>query len=121
SPGIQDTHGLILNALGRNLEAAAKFYRAAQLQPGDAQAAMRAALAYAEAGHLPESETSFRLAVERDPTFDRAWYNLGLLQAQTGRLEDAIASLRRAEKEAPRVADYPYALATVLLRRADRE
>jgi len=121
SPGIQDTHGLILNALGRNLEAAAKFYRAAQLQPGDAQAAMRAALAYAEAGHLPESETSFRLAVERDPTFDRAWYNLGLLQAQTGRLEDAVASLRRAEKEAPRVADYPYALATVLLRRADRE
>ena len=121
SPGIHDTHGLILNALGRNLEAAAKFYRAAQLQPGDAQAAMRAALAYAEAGHLPESETSFRLAVERDPTFDRAWYNLGLLQAQTGRLEDAVTSLLRAEKEAPRVADYPYALATVLLRRADRE
>lgn len=121
SPVIHDTHGLVLNALGRNLEAAAKFYRAAQLQPADAEAAMRAALAYAEAGHLPEAETSFRLALERDPTFHRAWYNLGLLQAQTNRLDEAVVSLRRAEKEGPRSADYPFALATVLLRRGDRD
>jgi len=75
SPGIQEAQGYVLNALGRTAEAAAAFYRAAGLQPNDAQSAYHSALAYAEAGRWPEAETAFRLAVARDPKFDRAWYN----------------------------------------------
>ena len=48
------------------------------------------------------------------------WHNLGLLLAQTGRLEEAADTLRRAEAIAPRMGEYPYALATVLLRFGDR-
>ncbi|MSU23727.1 MAG: hypothetical protein EXS32_07885 [Opitutus sp.] len=120
SPGIRDTLGFVLNAQGKAGEAAAAFFRGAQLAPEDAPAMMRAALAYAAAGRPTEAETALRLAVERDPRFDRAWYNLGLLLAQADRLTDAAAALKKAEEIAAGTADYPYALATVLLRSGDR-
>ncbi|MBI3884552.1 MAG: ammonia-forming cytochrome c nitrite reductase subunit c552 [Opitutae bacterium] len=119
SPVILDAHGLVLAGLGRPAEAAEKFSRAAGLAPADAPVALRAALALAEAGQWDAAEKMFRLAVARDPRFDRAWYNLGLLLAQRERLADAAEALRRAEAAAPAVADYPYALATVLLRAGD--
>ncbi|MEY2881042.1 MAG: hypothetical protein RLZZ15_3422 [Verrucomicrobiota bacterium] len=121
SPGVREALGFVLNARGQPREAAAQFFRAAQLQPADAPAAYRAALAFAEAGQLPDAELAFRQTLERDANFDRAWYNLGLLLAQTNRLADSVAALKKAESLAPRTADYPYALATVLLRMGDRE
>jgi cytochrome c-type biogenesis protein CcmH/NrfG len=57
--------------------------------------------------------------VQREPSFHRAWYNLGLLFAQSNRLLESVKALRQAETVAPTVADYPYALATVLLRSGD--
>ncbi len=120
SPGILDAHGMVLAGLGRTVEAAEKFSHAAELAPADAMLALRAALAFAEAGRLSVAEKMCRLAVARDPKFDRAWYNLGLLLAQMERLTAAAEALRRAEAVAPVVADYPYALATVLLRAGDR-
>jgi len=121
SPGIRDALGFVLNARGYPLQAAAQFFRSAQLSPTDAQAAYRAALAFAEAGRLPDAEVAFRLTVERDPRFARAWYNLGLLLAQTERLPEAVTALAKAESLASNTPDYPYALATVLLRAGDRE
>ncbi len=121
SPGIHDAHGFVLSGVGKPFEAAAAFLRAAQLRPYDAQTPYRAALAYAEAGRLREAENALRLAVERDPRFDRAWYNLGLLLAQVNRFPQSVEALQHAEKIAPTVADYPYALATVLLRTGDTE
>lgn len=120
SPGIQDAYGWVLSGLGRSFEAAASFYRAALMQPADAAVALRAALAYAESGHWAESETAFRLALQRDPKLDRAWYNLGLLLAQNERLPEAAEALSRAEALAPSSTEYPYALATVRLRQGDR-
>ncbi|HRE82692.1 MAG TPA: tetratricopeptide repeat protein [Opitutaceae bacterium] len=120
SPGILDAHGLVLSALGRGAEAGAQFYRSALLQPSESEPALRAALAYAEAGKFAEAETSLRMAVERNPSHDRAWYNLGLLYAQGERLPEAMNALRKAETLAPRVPDYSYALATILLRQGDR-
>jgi predicted CXXCH cytochrome family protein len=120
SPGIYDALGFVLNAQGSAQAAAAAFFRAAQLQSSDAPAAYRAALAFAEARQPADAEMAFRLAVERNPRFDRAWYNLGLLLAETNRLADAIDALRRAETIAPTAADYPYALATIFLRNGDR-
>lgn len=120
SGGILDAHGMVLANLGRSAEAAGKLFRAAELQPNDPAAAMRAALGFAEAGKLADAEMAFRLAVTRDAKFDRAWYNLGLLQAQQNRLPEAAESLAKAAALAPAVADYPYALATVRLRQGDR-
>ena len=120
SPGLLESHGFVMNALGRNAEAGALFYRAAQLDPQSSDPAFRAALAYAEAGRLAEAETSLRLTLQRNPRHDRAWYNLGLLLAQTQRLPEAADALKHAESIAPRIADYPFALATILLRQGDR-
>jgi len=120
SAGLHEAHAFVLSAMGRPLEAAAKFYRVAQQRPGDGTAALRAALAYAEAGRAAEAETSLRFAVAQDPALHRAWYNLGLLLAQAPRLPEAAAALAEAERLAPREPDYPYALATVWLRQGDR-
>lgn len=120
APGILDSLGLVLNREGKSAEAADTFSRAARLAPGDAALPFRAALTYADARMWPEAEAAFRMAVERDPQFDRAWYNLGLLLVQTTRSTEGAQALRKAEQVSPRVADYPYALATVLLRSGDR-
>lgn len=121
SPGIYEALGFVHNAQGAAQPAAAAFFRAAQLQPNDAPAAYRAALAFAEARQPGDAEMAFRQAVERDPRFDRAWYNLGLLLAQANRLPAAAEALRTAERLARTSPDYPYALATVLLRSGDRD
>lgn len=120
SPRILEAQAIAQAGLGRTADAANSLMRAATLAPTDASLPFRAGLALAEAGKLTESENSFRLAVTRDPNFDRAWYNLGLLLAQTNRLSEAAGALGEAESIAPEVADYPFALATVLLRTGDR-
>ena len=58
--------------------------------------------------------------IRRNAGFDRAWYNLGLLLAQTGRGAEALQALGTAERAAPGVADYPYARATILWQQGDR-
>ena len=45
--------------------------------------------AYYAAGDYAKSETSYRAAVERFPTFQRAWSNLGVLYYSTERFADA--------------------------------
>ncbi len=122
SPPIREAHGMVLAAQGRSAEAGAELQRAAELAGmRGGSSAFRAGLAFAEANQLDEAEKSFRLAVQCAPQLDRAWYNLGLLLAQTQRLPEATDALRAAERAAPRTADYPFALATVLLRTGDRE
>lgn len=120
SPGIHEALGAVLHALGREVEAAGEDWRAAQLVPADANAAFRAALAFAGAGKMADAELALRETIRRNPQHDRAWYNLGLLLAQTDRSDDALEALRKAESIAPVTADYPYAAATVLWQRGDR-
>ena len=59
--------------------------------------------------------------MRREPVLDRAWYNLGLLLAQKGDVPAGVAALRRAEAIEPTVADYPYAIATILWQAGDRD
>ncbi|MES2695288.1 MAG: tetratricopeptide repeat protein [Verrucomicrobiota bacterium] len=120
SAGFHDALGIILNELNRPDEAAASLWRAARIDTANPQAAFNAALAFAGARKLADAELAFREAIRRDPRFDRAFYNLGLLLAQTNRVPDGIAALESAEQIAPRVADYPYARATLLWQRGDR-
>jgi predicted CXXCH cytochrome family protein len=120
SPGILEAQGDILAALGRLEQAGTAYYRAAELSPpAGAYLALQAALVFAEAGRSVEAENSFRLAVRRDAAFHRAWYNLGLWLAQQERLDEATGALQQAEARGPGIADYPYALGTILLRRGD--
>lgn len=122
SPALREAYGLVLAASGRTAEAGTMLYRAAELAGArGGPSAFRAGLAFAEAHRPAEAENAFRLAVRCDPALDRAWYNLGLLLANQERLGESAEALRRAEAAAPASADYPYALATVLLRAGDRD
>lgn len=115
SPQIPEVLGFVHNALGQPWEAARALERAAELAPDNPQTPLYAALAWSEAGDLQRAETMLGEALRRDRTLARAWYNLGLLQARTGRPKEAIVSLREAARLEPRDADAPYALATVYL------
>lgn len=120
SPGIAEAQATLLTAMGRPAAAAEKYVQAAGLAPLDASYELYAALAFAESGNLEGAEKHLRQAVARNPQLDRAWYNLGLLLAQKNQPIEAAEALRRAESCNPKVADYPYALATVLLQIGDR-
>jgi predicted CXXCH cytochrome family protein len=120
SPGIEEAYGMVLMANDRPAEAAARFQRASELAPRDAQIAYKAALAYAEAAQPVQAESWLRITLARDPQLDRAWYNLGLLVAQENRLTEAVESLTKAERIATENFEYSYALATILLRLGDR-
>jgi tetratricopeptide (TPR) repeat protein len=119
SPGIFDSLGMVLLGLGRPVEAAERLGRAAELNASDGIAALRAGLAFNEAGNLPKAEAWFRQAVARNSRLDRAWYNLGLLLAQQDRLPESAQALLRAGALVENEPDYTYALATVLFRAGD--
>jgi len=70
-------------------------------------------LAWAEAGDTVRTEAMLRESVRRNPAQGRAWYNLGLLLNQGGRVDEALAALVAAEKAAPADADIPFATATI--------
>jgi len=106
--------GFMLNAMGRPAEAAVQFETAAGLAPAESGLPFFSALAWADAGNLVRAEAMLREAVRRDPGMARAWYNLGLLLAQTGRAGAALAALATAEDADDQDAAIPYALATVL-------
>lgn len=120
SPGIFTVQARILQAAGQLPAAAAAFYRAAQLEPENGAAMFDAGLAYAEAGLGQEAEHALELAVQRTPTLDRAWYNLGLARVQRGATTAGLAALSEAERLAPGEPSYPYAIATVYWQHGDR-
>ena len=113
SPAFYETLGAVLSQYGDAYGAAAQFWRGALLDRENANPAYEAALSYSETGNLQEAEGALRETVRRDPGFDRAWYNLGLLLAKTQRAAEALAAIGHAQSIAPKVADYPYAAATI--------
>ena len=78
------------------------------------------ALTYSELGQKGKTEKMLKKAIRLDPTHDRSHYNLGLLYAGQERLDQAIQSIRIAEQVNPTSPDYPYARATLHLRKGDK-
>lgn len=99
--------------------ALAAFERAASLDTNHAEYAFTLALIRAESGDHPGARRALQDAVQRAPTFGRAWYNLGLEDAQANDLSAAAEHLTRAEALLPESADPVFALATIHLRQGD--
>ena len=57
------------------------------------------------------AEKHYRLAVEADPRYALAYFDLGNVLDETGRIEDAIVAYRTAVQLAPTYADAHYNLA----------
>jgi len=102
---------VLLNAAGRNDEAAALLGEVVDTYPENGDAAYSLGLLLAEMGRLPEAVDMLERAAELLPERIRAHYNLGLALQAVGRLADAEVELQRAVALAPDDLDVMYALA----------
>lgn len=66
-----------------------------------------------ESKDLLGAEASFRKALELSDSLDRAWYGLGLVLIQLGRLDEAVDCLKRNTKLQPMSPYAWYQLARV--------
>jgi tetratricopeptide (TPR) repeat protein len=62
------------------------------------------ALAYEMLGEPGQAGESYRAALRADPTYDLAWYNLGLLSVRTGDRGQAVSALLQLKKINPSLA-----------------
>lgn len=133
--------GGVLARQGRTTEALASWERSVRLVPGfagdPAQAARELAAKFpthsgldswrntltasynsrgateAELGHFKQAETLFLQALEINPNFAEANYNLGRLHAQRGELDAAVARWARALESRPSFAEAHFSVADV--------
>ena len=108
----------ILRTAQRNEEALPLFLRYQQLVPDDYQALAHIGSCLSALGRFQEAESYLRRALAGldDPT---THYNLGVLLAMTGRVNEAIAEYERALARDPQYSDARSNLATALARRGD--
>jgi len=86
---------------GRYQEAAQTLAEAAKHLPEMAALHSNLATAYLGLNQLPLAEHHYQLAIERAPAMFQAWFNLGRIQAATGRTTPARRSLQRAQALRP--------------------
>jgi len=108
-------------AAGRNEEALALFERYHRMVPGDFQVLAQIATCLSALGRFQEAEGFFEQAL-RGVDDAVTHFNIGLLMARTGRLEQAAAAYGRALDRDPSLNDARTNLATVYARqgRLDR-
>jgi tetratricopeptide (TPR) repeat protein len=111
----------ILRTVERNEEALALFEQYQQMVPGDYQVLAHIGSCLSAMGRFGEAESYFRRAMQGldDPI---THYNLALLLARTGRLDEAIAEYEQALERDPMHSDARTNLAATLARqgRLDR-
>ena len=115
NPDVVAKLGRILRTLGRTEEALAVFQRYQQMVPGDKLALAQIGGCLTDLGEFGEAESYLRRALgglEDGLTH----YNLGLLLAQTNRLDEAVAEYRLALTFDPNDARTHNNLAAVLAR-----
>lgn len=71
------------------------YARVVALQPGVSNAHFNHAFVAEELGQLEAAESGFRAALQIEEKMDRAWYGLGLVLVRQGRLDEALAALKR--------------------------
>jgi tetratricopeptide (TPR) repeat protein len=119
-PRSADLHyylGSIHQSLGANDQAIASYQHAIQLKEPDVppRFLVRLGIAQVASEKTAGAESSFTRALERDPNFAPAHYELGKLLLKSGRVELAEQSLEQAIRLDPflREAYYSYGLACV--------
>jgi len=120
SAAAREAYAVLLGQMSRPKEALQQLQDADKLSPGNARYSYLMALTYSELGRKDKTEELLRKAIKINPGYDRAHYNLGLLLAGQNKLDDAIASILLAERINPNTPDYPYARATLHMRKGDK-
>lgn len=93
--------GDLLLGRGEAAGAVPYFERAWKAEPRNPLAATELGLAFASANRLPEAEQQFRRALELDPKFTDARYNLASAEAAEGKWEPAVADFRQVVSDRP--------------------
>ena len=110
--------GRVLRTVGRNEEALIYFRRYHDMVPGDYQALAHIGSCLSAIGRFGEAETYFRKALQGldDPL---THYNLGLLLALTGRLNEAVGEYEKALERDPVYSDARSNLAAALVKQGN--
>ena len=120
SAAARASYAVLLGQRNKPKESLAQLQKAAELEPTNSRFIFMMALAYSELGQKDKTETLFNKVIKIDPNHDRARYNLGLLYAGQNKVDEAIKSILFAERINPTSPDYPYARATLHLRKGDK-
>jgi len=88
--------GITLNKLGRHPEASAEFRAALEYEPRAAYLHNNLGFSLYLQGEYEAAEQALARAVELEPTFRRAHMNRGLVLARLGRYQDALAAFSLA-------------------------
>jgi hypothetical protein len=95
---------------------------AARLDPGDSEYHLKLGRLYEYSLtdiDPVQSVTELKLAAERSPWDAQPWLDLGAAQELAGNVDEAEASLRRADYLAPRLPGYQWAIANFFLLHGD--
>jgi len=98
--------GDILLTKGDAAGAISYFEKAARVNPTSILGPMELGVAYYTQSRLPEAEQQFRNALQLDPKFTDARFNLASVEAEAGNLGASVNDFKQVLKERP---DYPKA------------
>jgi predicted O-linked N-acetylglucosamine transferase (SPINDLY family) len=102
---IQRRLGGALLAIGNNVEAAASYRLALEIEPNNVRAHNNLGQALMRLGQRAEAIDHYERAIEIDPGYAAAHNNLGIALYELQRDEDAVACYRRAAQLNPRMAE----------------
>jgi tetratricopeptide (TPR) repeat protein len=94
-PAIYNDLGFVLARQGLPEEAAEMYRKALESDPDSATAHYNLAVSLAGSGELAEAEDHFRATIEKEPS-SRAHAALGIVLIQQQRVDEGVASLRKA-------------------------
>jgi len=115
-PDVLTSRGMALAALGDTRAALETFERARTLAPTNAMNLVNIGTTYLMAGDRGRAQQAFLAALDLAPVLARAHNSLGVIAAQGGRLEEAVARWRQALAADPRDSQTLFNLATTLRR-----
>ncbi|MBX7063046.1 MAG: protein kinase [Pyrinomonadaceae bacterium] len=90
------SYGNFLVAMERTDEAMSEYRTAQQADPLNLNVATNISWALYVAGRYDEATGQITQVIERDPTFARAYLNLGEIQQQQGKFAQAVESVKKA-------------------------
>lgn len=88
---------IVVGRQGRLDESMELFNQALERSPGNPHLYSDAGYALYLHGQTTQAEMNYRQAIALQPTNERAQHNLGMLLAETGRLDESIAAFRAAK------------------------